>query len=52
MKLRTAAILFCLTSATSGTRAQEPSRSTEPVKAGPTTGSSSVSIDDYIEGRI
>ena len=52
MKLTTAAILFCLTSAASGARAQEPSRSTEPVKAGPTTGSSSVSTDDYIEGRM
>jgi D-alanyl-D-alanine carboxypeptidase len=52
MKLTTPAILFCLTFAVSVARAQEPSRSVEPVKATSTSGSYIVSVDEYIQGRM
>ena len=52
MKLTTAAILFGLAFGAPVFRAQEPSRSPEPVKAGATTSSPTVSIDDYIQGRM
>jgi D-alanyl-D-alanine carboxypeptidase len=52
MKLTTAAMLFGLSFGASVVRAQEPSRSPEPAKAGATSASPTVSIDDYIEGRM
>jgi len=52
MKLTKTAILLCLASTASVARAQEPSPSAERVKAGATTGSLTVSIDDYISDRM
>ena len=52
MKLTTAAILFCLAAGASIARGQEPSLSPKPVNDGAKTGSPSVSIDDYVQGRM
>ena len=53
MRLTTGAILLCLASSAAITHAQQSTRSHEPVQAALTTGpSASVSIDDYVEGRM
>jgi CubicO group peptidase (beta-lactamase class C family) len=52
MRLTTAAVLFCLASIPSLTRAQAPPPSTEAVQSQATTVSSSSDIDDYIQGRM
>ena len=53
MRLTTGEILLCLASGAVLTHAQQSTRSHEPVQAALTTGpSASVSIDDYVEGRM
>ena len=52
MRFTTGAIVLCLASAAAIASAQESTRSPEPVKAGATTGSTTVSIDDYVQSRM